>query len=412
MLKEALLSKNHMYIVGVSGGCDSMALLDLMVSKGYKVIVAHVNYHLREDTAEDYQVVHDYCLAHHIPFFYKEYQPSDYSRGNFQAVARELRYDFFSHLYRHYRAHGVVLGHHLDDHIETIYMYLERGTRTRYLGIEEKTTVQRMTIIRPLLEVPKAALRAYCEDNGVPFHDDYTNFETHYTRDRIRNTILNTYTEKEKQALLDHARAYNERYCHQESELAPYLKQYHEQGYSDYQTIPENLMRAFLYEIIEEATHNHAIGDALIREIKHQIYSSKPNIIAHLPANKMFIKEYDHIYIANKTHEQAYAYTFEHYEHFTCAFFSLAREGHINYGVPLTADDYPITIRSFHEGDRIVTQGGTKKLSRLFINAKVPRSQRKVWPILVNRRGEIILVPGIAKNIAYLAINPNCFVLK
>ena len=66
-MNEKYLSHQKRYVIGVSGGCDSMALLDMMVKKNYIVAIAHVNYNLREDTDEDYKVVHDYALQHNIP---------------------------------------------------------------------------------------------------------------------------------------------------------------------------------------------------------------------------------------------------------------------------------------------------------------------------------------------------------
>lgn len=389
-----------------------MALLDMLVRRGYQVLVAHVNYNLRDDTSEDYRVVSSYCRAHQIPFFYRSFTREDYQKGNFQAQARRLRYDFYRYLYRHYKVDAVLLGHHCDDVLETIYMYLERGTRTSYLGIRAKTMIQDMVIIRPLLEVNKADLRAYCDIHHISYHDDYTNFETHYTRDKIRNTILNTYTEKEKQALLDHAAAYNARYQEKQETLAPFLERFHKQGYIDYHEIPSSLLRDFLYEIIEEALPGRSIGDALIREMRHQILSAKPNIQMQVMEDCRLIKEYDHIYLTRMKKDNGYAFTFDHWSRFSCDYFSLATSGPVDYGIPLRADDFPITIRSFHQGDKIKTKGGTKKVSRLFIDAKIPALKRQTWPIVLNKDGMILIVPGIAKNMDHLSINPTHFVIK
>ena len=86
--------------------------------------------------------------------------------------------------------------------------------------------------------------------------------------------------------------------------------------------------------------------------------------------------------------------------------------GHINEGVYLSQDDNPITVRTMREGDSIMTSAGTKKLSRLFINAKIPALKRKTWPVVLNKDQSIILVPHIAKHIDYLTTKPNVFVIK
>ena len=80
LLNENLLNKNKLYIVGVSGGCDSMALLDVLRIKGYRVLVAHVNYNYRDDTDIDYEVVSEYCAKYGIAFYYKEFHHDNHQR--------------------------------------------------------------------------------------------------------------------------------------------------------------------------------------------------------------------------------------------------------------------------------------------------------------------------------------------
>ena len=89
-----LLSKEKKYIVGVSGGCDSMALLDMLRVAKYRLVVCHVNYHLRHDSDLDQKNVCEYCKKNQIPLFVKEIDPANYGKENFQEQARILRYLF------------------------------------------------------------------------------------------------------------------------------------------------------------------------------------------------------------------------------------------------------------------------------------------------------------------------------
>jgi tRNA(Ile)-lysidine synthetase-like protein len=107
----------------------------------------------------------------------------------------------------------------------------------------------------------------------------------------------------------------------------------------------------------------------------------------NLPVNFLFIKEYDNIYIIEENQTKDYSFVFDKFTHFGCEYFHLLDKGHMNEGVYLSDDDYPITIRTMRAGDSIMTSSGTKKLSRLFINAKVPALKRKVWPVVVNKDG-------------------------
>lgn len=411
-INEQYLDKDKLYVIGVSGGCDSMTLLDVLRSKNYKLLVAHVNYNFRDDTDQDYEVVSEYCAKYGIPFFYKQFHHDDYKDGNFQDRARELRYSFYKEIYDYYCCSGVVLGHHLDDHLESIYMQLQRNNNLHFLGIKEVSEVKDMVIIRPLRNCFKDEILAYCRGNNIDYHDDYTNFQTDFTRDKVRNTILNKYSKEEKEELLKKAHEHNLRVIENERLVEPYYTMYKNDGQIYYYYIPKELRNMFLYMILKDVMHPNLISSSLIKEIKHQIHSVKPNIQMNLPVNYLFIKEYDNIYIVDKNKIKGYSYTFDKFTLFGCDYFHLLESGHINEGVYLSENDYPITIRTMQEGDSILTSSGTKKLSRLFINAKVPALKRKTWPVLLNKDGIIILVPHIAKNIDYLTTKPNVFVIK
>lgn len=405
MLNKSLLDKNKTYLLGVSGGPDSMALLDMMHE--YHVLVAHVNYNLRNDTEEDYRVVHDYCEKHCIPFFYKEFTPEDYQEGNFQSVARDMRYAFYQEVYQQQHCDALCLGHQKDDVIETIYMHLERHSHPDYLGIKEVSQRLGMTIIRPLLNNTKQALRDYCDTHHISFHDDYTNFQTEFTRDRIRNTILNTYTNEQKEGLLKLAQKYNLSQKEKKKEINQYLEEP-----IDYTKIPEYLLSDVLYALLKKHIDVSKISKHLINEIIHQIHSSKPNIKMSIGVNAQFIKEYNNIYIRIAEEVSDYTYRIESRQDFECPHFKIQSQGEMNDGIPVKDEDFPLTIRNIRPGDKMETAGGTKKISRLFINAKIPAPLRKAWPIVLNSQGKILLVPGIAKNKGYLSIHPDFFVIK
>ena len=411
MLNKTLLHHDRTYIVGVSGGCDSMALLYCLRKEGFHCIVAHVNYNLRNDTEIDYQVVHDYCQKYGIKFAYKEVEHHE-GKGNFQSQAREVRYLFYKDLLRQYKADAVVLGHHHDDVLENIYMSLNRGSQSHFIGIKEVSQVMGMKIIRPFLSCHKKDLRRYCEEEGIVFHDDYTNFGVDFERDRVRNTILNTYSEEEKEALYQRAQDINCKQKEKEEAIQGYLDLYHKQGKIDFHLVEDHLMDTFLYALLEECIPSTMIGRSLIEEIKKQIKSEKPNIQMNLPIHFLFIKEYNNITIQLHSAVEEYSYQINQGETFECEYFSIKSEGSLNSGIPVKEEDFPLTIRNMKPGDRIVTAGGTKKVSRLFIDAKIPKNQRRIWPVVLNCKGEVLLVPEIAKRKGYLSINPYFFVIK
>lgn len=411
-MDESLLDKSKYYVIGVSGGCDSMYLLDTLFHSGYHLFVAHVNYNYRHDSYVDYELVCDYCADKGIPFYYKSFHESDYEYGNFQDRARTLRYDFYKDIYRLYKCDGIILGHHLDDHLETIYMQLMKHNTVHYLGIKNESFVKGMRVIRPLMNIYKSDIMDYCLKQHIVYHDDYTNFETDFERDKVRNTILSHYTLKEKNELLEKAIQHNQRIKELEFKVKAFYQQYKVDGQIYYYYIPLYLRDMFLYLILKDVMHPQMISVSLIEEIKHQVESIKPNIQMNLPVNYLFIKEYDNVYIVDKEKTKGYYYEFKEFIPFGCEYFHLLENGHMNEGVYLSQEDYPITIRTMQDGDSIMTSSGTKKLSRLFINAKVPALKRKTWPVVLNKDKTIVLVPNIAKNIDYLTTKPNVFVIK
>jgi len=125
MLNEKILNKKYFYILAVSGGPDSMFLLDKMWSLNYNFAVAHVNYHQREESNEDEALVRKYCQVQNLPFF--TYRFKKYSqKKNFQAEAREIRYSFFQTIAQQWQSRHIITAHHFDDHLETYYLQKKR----------------------------------------------------------------------------------------------------------------------------------------------------------------------------------------------------------------------------------------------------------------------------------------------
>ena len=410
-LDVSALCDRKLYIVGVSGGVDSMALLDMLHQQGYSLHVCHVNYHLRHDSDEDMQVVQSYCLQNQIPYSIKEVNKESYQKGNFQNQARVIRYTFFYTIGRQVGTDTVLIGHHLDDQLETVYMQQSRNING-LLGIQSPSYVHNMTIIRPLLQVCKQELYAYCQDNKIPYHEDYTNFQTDFTRDYVRNVIMGTLTQQQKQELLATSAKHNAQYKKLCKEANKYFQRYDRQGYINIAEVPEYLLETIIYYMIQQKCDPTRITKTLIQEIIKQIYSTKPNIQVSLPLNILFIKEYDNIYISKLERKAEYCLKYGDLVYDKHDYFSLRDHGPEDAGVYLSRSDFPITIRSSQPGDTIVTSGGRKKIARLFINAKVPKHLRQTWPIVTRRDGTIVLVPLLAKNINYLYLKPNLFVIK
>lgn len=407
MLEMTLLDKDKRYIVGVSGGMDSMALLDMLYKANFEVVVAHYNYHFRDDSDIDEELVRNYCLNHNITIYVREGNVLDYQKGNFEMLAREKRYDFYHEIGLKEGINEVVLGHHLNDFLENVVMQIKRNNLEGYLGIKEKSVIKDMLIIRPLLKVKKEELKEYCLKNKVAYHDDYTNLDLSYTRNYVRHVDLKKYDVDD---LLAKANNHNRLYLAKEKELESIYLDYDINHYLDLRKIHD--LDKVIYYMLKKDIYPPLISKSLIDEIIKQLNSNKPNLQIPLPVNFMFIKMYHNITVRKKESDDNYSITYTSFKKDQQTYFFLNDQGHLNEGIYLSEDDYPITIRCFKNGDRIKTAGGNKKVARLFIDNKIPSLERKTWPIVENSSGEIILIPHIAKNIKYLATKPNVFVIK
>lgn len=401
---------NRKYLVGVSGGCDSMALLDLLYNARIQVVAVHVNYFLRFDSILDELTVCSYCKKRGIPCEVLRVDASDYKKGNFQAQARKLRYGFYYQIGQQYKIDTIILGHHLDDQLETIYMQQQRGF-LGFLGLNEHSFVQGLNVLRPLLKVEKKSLRHYCHTNDVYYRDDYTNFQKEFTRDFVRNEVMVGFDERQKKELLLYRDYYNLQKVNIINQISPILVKYRQDGIIDVNKINKDNYLELIYEILAFHLDKELITSSLIDEIYKQIQSEKPNLRIKLPVNYEFIKEYHNVYVTNDQKTADYQYVLNADDLITTDYFMISKRGPINNGVFLNNDDFPLIVRNFRAGDKIITSGGTKKVSRLFIDNKISANKRKTYPIVINSSNEIVLIPGIAKNIKYLTTKANLFVL-
>jgi len=144
MLKN---NKDKKYLAAVSGGPDSMAMLDQY--KDQIAIVCHVNYNKRNSSIRDKQIVLDYCKKNNLECECLDIDKKIYelnSHRNFQTLARELRYSFFENIGKKYQIFNLLVAHNLDDFLETAYMQQTRHSKSLFYGIVEINTINNLTI--------------------------------------------------------------------------------------------------------------------------------------------------------------------------------------------------------------------------------------------------------------------------
>lgn len=187
-----LLPPPGTYVVAVSGGVDSIALLDKLVTSGmYQLIVAHFDHGIRPDSAGDADFVRGLAASYGLGF---ETRRETLGSGASEELARLRRYQFLRHVARDHRA-GLVTAHHADDVIETIAINLIRGTGWRGLAVLDSD------IVRPLLDVSKKEIMAYARDRELVWREDSTNASSLYLRNRVRHKLATVDEEVGRQLL-------------------------------------------------------------------------------------------------------------------------------------------------------------------------------------------------------------------
>lgn len=186
-----LLDDNKLYLVALSGGADSVALLLLLDEMGYKFHAIHCNFHLRgEESDRDEHFCEQLCQQKNIPFHRIHFDTLTYAEAHkisVEMAARELRYRYFEQLRKDIGAEGVCVAHHRDDTVETVLMNLIRGTGLRGLtGIQPKNG----NILRPLLGVSRAEIEEYLREKGQEYVTDHTNLETDVLRNKVRLQVI------------------------------------------------------------------------------------------------------------------------------------------------------------------------------------------------------------------------------
>ena len=198
-----LIKDGDKIVLGVSGGPDSICMLDMMrelkeeKNINFEIYVAHVNHMIREEAIEDEKYVQNYCLKHNIKFFVKRVDvqkiANDKKIGTEEA-GRKVRYDFFEEVLQKTGSNKIAIAHNKNDKIETIIMHLLRGSGLSGLkGIEP---IRDNKYIRPLIECERQEIEQYCKNRKLQPRIDKTNFENEYTRNKIRNIVI-PYIKKE-----------------------------------------------------------------------------------------------------------------------------------------------------------------------------------------------------------------------
>ena len=194
--KYNLINSGDKIVLGVSGGPDSIAMLDILNQlkdeMNFEIYVVHVNHNIRgKDADEDEEYVKKYCEKYNIKCFSKKIDVPTIAKTKkigTEEAGRKVRYEYFEEILKETKSNKIAIAHNKNDKVETIIMHLLRGSGISGLrGIEP---IREEKFIKPLIECDRQEIENYCKENNLQPRIDKTNFENEYTRNKIRNLLI------------------------------------------------------------------------------------------------------------------------------------------------------------------------------------------------------------------------------
>ena len=390
LLNKIKLNKDDIIVAGVSAGPDSMALLyileDIRKKIPFKIIVAHINHNLRKESEEEASFLKEYCLSHNIIFEYMKIE--EYGDDNFHNEARNIRYRFYDELINKYHANYLMTGHHGDDLMETILMRLTRGSTLRgYSGFSSIIDKGNYQIIRPLIFVTKKDLEDFDKENNIPYRIDKSNFKDKYTRNRYRKVVLPFLKEEDPyvhQKFLKFSNMLEEYNDFFDKLITLEKDRVYKDGIIDV-SIMKNLEPIIQKGIIEYIYRNIYEDDLIMIDTRHidlmmqAINSNKERLSFNLPNDYIIEKNGNKVYLRKEIK--------------AIMPYDIMRINSKDVSLPLR-------VRTRKQGDKMTIKNfsGTKKVSDILINSKIPKRERDSWPIVVDSKDTIIWIPKIKKS--------------
>ena len=412
-----LLLPTKTIVVAVSTGVDSMVLLTLLQQLPLKqrphLVVAHVNHHLRAQSAREANFLIRYCHDHQLSLEVADWPVADHPQTGVEAAGRQFRYDFFARVMRAVDAAALLTAHHANDQAETFLMKVARGGDLAQLtGIAASRPFVTGRLVRPLLSWPKQTLRDYAEQQRVPFFEDVTNQDVHLTRNRIRHRVVPELTTINPE-LLGHIASYEKQLTEllaakadMVATLLPAVVTSTDAlVIAKLRQVPASWQLAVLRAWLERRCQQR-FSELKLRPILHWILKAEPsNQPVPLNSASGLVKKVDIIDVCPLKKRvkklmpaQKIMVDLNQWQKIT----AIQTAGVFTRTPPanaqplrLTATDGLLSWRPWRTGDQLTLKGGGhQSVRRILIDQKVPVAQRSQVMVLVNAQQTVLWVVG------------------
>ena len=422
---NTLWNKEDKIAIALSGGVDSIVLFHLLVTEykdSYKeLVVFHINHGLREESYEEAEFVERFVKDFDVKFYKEELNMSDLERDSHtseEMLARELRYQAFNKMAKLEGVTKLLTAHHKNDQVENILMRLLTGRSIDHsLAICEEIEMAGLTIYRPLLNSLKAELEEYAKEKNLHYYIDATNFDTDYTRNNIRHNIvplLNDINSGSFDNLINFANYYQNINNNLKKAILSNKDSYIFSRDEDkislvkdkFLELNEEEMYFLLKDLITDELGVFDIKQKAIFDVVSSLKKNSGNKSYDLKNNLKIISQYETLYI-HKIEKKCYNDKIEIiidkicensvYEFYQNKFIisTDAKDSEIGFN----KSELPLLVTIKKEGDRVRRGEINKKLSRIFIDEKIPKELRDTLPVIRNNKGEVLGVLGIGTKV-------------
>lgn len=413
-------------LLALSGGLDSMVLVDLCLKLSLNISIAHCNFKLRaeESDAEERFVV-DFAKNHNLTVFSEQFDTNKFvenSKLSVQMAARQLRYDFFEQLRTQHHFDTLLTAHHADDNLETFFINLNRGSGIDGLvGIPEKNK----HIIRPLLPFSRAQILSYAKANAVKWCTDSSNADVKYQRNHLRHelipvlkTVFPSFMDalSTTQAHLKASQNLLQNHLKDVEKKIIESSNSEEVHYSIVELKKLQPLRAYLYPLFHQFgfTDYDELFNLVNAQSGKQIHSETHTILKNrssLILTKKKSNERFYMIIEDKN-------AFINLDQFGLALqlqscSVLKQSSQKTIFLDLDKIQFPLVLRSWSEGDFFHPSGmsGKKKLSKYFKDEKLSLIQ-KAKVLLLCSNEAIVWVVGMRSDARFLATSKSKNILK
>lgn len=375
--------RDQVWVCGVSGGPDSMALLDFAYKSAVHVVVVHVNYHRRPSAQLDAKRVIHYCDQHQLTL--KLFDAPRFRTGNFQKRARDFRLTCFRQVCKRYQAKGVLLAHHQDDALETYLFQCERNSLVDVYGLQTSVQLKGLRVERPLLNFTKAELVEYCVTHAIDFGIDETNESGVYTRTRYRKRVqeLSAREKLQLQQAMHQKNTERQAWCQRfQAEFA--------QSTLSLETLRQRHREWPDFWPLWLRQHDRwpDLSAAHTQELLRQVLST-PNMNVALPSKARLVVQYGHVSVVRPSRRTQLTLQIHQKRRFNG--FTLTHQPNASrFGLCIDAQAYPLIVMAAKTGLARLSPAQQERLKRAWMKHKITIAERLGWPLFFSANGQYL----------------------